>query len=232
MGGRFGKYGDLKRRKALQRGRREKSKLERTNLTSLRSRGCLLPSKQRSSPPYADKSYKTAVVAIPPDHLWGPIQGLRKQYDRNYRRWMPHITLLYPFRSVSAFEQVMPALAQACRSLEPFEVQLTRFDLFAHSRRNVTLYLVPEPARPLKVLQKALLEIVPDCDDMTRFAGGFTPHLSVGQTRNQEAHALCAGWQASWQPLAFTLAHIYLIWRNDPPDDVFRIGPVLSLGWQ
>jgi 2'-5' RNA ligase len=232
MGGRFGKYGDLKRRKALQRGRREKSKLERTNLTSLRSRGCLLPSKQRSSLPYADKSYKTAVVAIPPDHLWGPIQGLRKQYDRNYRRWMPHITLLYPFRSVSAFEQVMPALAQACRSLEPFEVQLTRFDLFAHSRRNVTLYLVPEPARPLKVLQKTLLEIVPDCDDVTHFAGGFTPHLSVGQIRSQEAQGLCAGWQATWQPLAFTLSQVYLIWRNDPPDDVFRIGPVLSLGGQ
>ena len=229
MGGRFGKYGDLKRRKALQRGRREKSKLERANLTSLRSRSGLLPPKQRSSRPYAAKSYKTAVVAIPPDHLWGPVQGLRKQYDRNYRRWMPHITLLYPFRSVSAFEQVMPALAQACRSLEPFEVQLTRFDLFAHSRRNATLYLVPEPARRLKVLQKALLEIVPDCDDVTRFAGGFTPHLSVGQTRSQEAHALCAGWQATWQPLAFILAHVYLIWRNDPPDDVFRIGPVLSL---
>ncbi len=232
MGGRFGKYGDLKRRKALQRGRREKSKLERANLIALRSRSGLLPPAQRSSPPYAAKSYKTAVVAMPPDHLWGPIQGLRKQYDRHYRRWMPHITLLYPFRSVSAFEQVMPALAQACRSLEPFEVQLTRFDLFAHSRRNATLFLLPEPARALKVLQKALLEIVPDCNDVARFAGGFTPHLSVGQTHSQEAHVLCAGWQATWQPLSFTLAHVYLIWCNDPPDDVFRMGPVLSLGGQ
>jgi hypothetical protein len=35
MGGRFGKYSDLKRRNALQRGRREKAKLERANLTSL-----------------------------------------------------------------------------------------------------------------------------------------------------------------------------------------------------
>jgi 2'-5' RNA ligase len=111
-------------------------------------------------------------------------------------------------------------------------VQLTRFDLFAHSRRNTTLYLVPEPARTLKVLQKALLEIVPDCNDVGRFAGGFTPHLSVSQTRSQEAHALCAKWQATWLPLAFTLAHVYLIWRNDPPDDVFRMGPVLSLGVQ
>jgi hypothetical protein len=38
--------------------------------------------------------------------------------------------------------------------------------------------------------------------------------------------------QATWQPLAFTLSHVCLIWRNDPPDDVFRIGPVLSLGGQ
>ena len=230
MGGRFGKYGDLKRRKALQRGRREKSKLERANLTAQRSRRRLFPPKQRFSSPRAAKSYKTAVVAIPPDHLWGSIQGLRKQYDRNYRRWMPHITLLYPFRPFAAFEQVMPALAQACRSLEPFKVQLTRFDLFAHSRGNATLYLVPEPARPIKVLQKALLEIVPDCNDSTRFADGFTPHLSIGQIRSQEAQALCSGWQATWQPLAFTLADVYLIWRNDPPDDIFRMGPVLSLG--
>jgi 2'-5' RNA ligase len=145
---------------------------------------------------------------------------------------MPHITLLYPFRPVSAFEQVIPALAQACRSLDPFGVQLNRFDFFSHSSRNVTVFLVPEPTRPLRVLQKALLQIVPDCDDANRFASGFTPHLSVGQCRSQEAHALCAGWQASWKPLAFTLAEVYVIWRNDPPDDVFRMGPVLSLGLQ
>ena len=68
--------------------------------------------------------------------------------------------------------------------------------------------------------------------DITRFAGGFTPQLSVGQFRSREAHALCARLQATWQPLAFTLSHVYLIWRNDPPDDVFRTGPVLSLGGQ
>jgi len=39
-------------------------------------------------------------------------------------------------------------------------------------------------------------------------------------------------WQATWQPLAFSLSHVYLIWRNDPPDDVFRTDPVLSLGGQ
>jgi hypothetical protein len=58
----------------------------------------------------------------------------------------------------------------------------------------------------------------------------FTPHLSVGQIHNEKPHAVCAELQATWQPLAFTLLHVYSIWRNDPPDDVFRTGPVLSLG--
>ncbi|MGD8961418.1 MAG: 2'-5' RNA ligase family protein [Desulfobacterales bacterium] len=163
-------------------------------------------------------------------HLWGPIQKLRKQHDRHFRRWMPHITLLYPFRPATAFEQVTPLLTRACRSLEPFELKLTRFDHLIHSRRKATLYLIPEPAGALKELQKTLLEIVPDCDDVTRFASGFKPHLSVGQTSSQEADAFCAKLQATWQPLAFTLLHVYLIWRNDPPDDLFRIGVVLSLG--
>jgi 2'-5' RNA ligase len=230
MGGRFGKYGDFKRRKVLQRSRSEKSRMEKAKLATVRSRSGLLPHVQRTSSRNSARSYKTAVVAIPPDHLWGPIQRLRKQHDRHYRRWMPHITLLYPFRPVSAFEQVAPLLIRVCRSVEPFEVKLSRFDLLIHARRKATLYLIPEPARALKELQKALLETVPDCDDVTRFAGGFRPHLSVGQMRSQEARALCAKWQATWQPLAFSLSQVYLIWRNDPPDDVFRTGPVLSLG--
>ena len=230
MGGRFGKYGDLKRRKALQRGRRAKSKMEKTRQTTLRSRRGLLPRGQKVLPKNSAKTYKTAVVAIPPDHLWGPIQKLRKQHDRHYRRWMPHITLLYPFQPFAAFEQVTPPLTDVCRSVEPFEVQLSRFHVLTHSRRKATLYLLPEPAAALKELQKALLEIVPDCDDVTRFAGGFRPHLSVGQTRSQEADTFCAKLQATWQPLAFTVSYIYLIWRNEPPDDVFRIGHQLPLG--
>ena len=233
MGGRFGKYGDLKRRQALQRGRRENTKLGRINPKALHRRSKVLPIVQRSCARSAAKTHRTAVVAIPPESLWGPIQGLRQQYDRHVRRWMPHITLLYPFRPVSAFEPVIPLLAQACRSLGPFDVQLARFDYFAHTRRNATLYLLPEPARSFNALHKTLLEIVPDCDDVARFAGGFRPHLSVGQTPScQKAKALCAGWQAIWQPLRFTLTTICLIWRNDPPDDVFRSGSVLSLGGQ
>ena len=78
--------------------------------------------------------------------------------------------------------------------------------------------------------QAAIQSIVPECDDVGRFPGCYTPHLSVGQVRGKKAHASCAALLAAWRPLSFTVTHACLIWRNNPPDDVFRIGPMLPLG--
>jgi 2'-5' RNA ligase len=232
MGGRFGKYGDLKRRKALQRGRKEAARLAKGWSMNRQNRRRIIPSAHTSLHPLAQKTHKTAVVVIPPDDLWAPIQALRKQYDRHFRRWMPHITLLYPFRPLTEFKRLAPILSQACRLKEPFEVRLRRFDFFAHSRHSATFYLVPEPVSAIKALHQALLEKVPDCSDLALFAGEFTPHLSLGQTRSRDIEAFCSRWQATWRPLSFTLKQVHVIWRKNPPDDVFRIGPVLSLGTQ
>ena len=54
----------------------------------------------------AKKTHKTAVVIIPPEDVWDPIQKIREKYDRQFRRWMPHITLIYPFRPFEEFERV------------------------------------------------------------------------------------------------------------------------------
>ena len=230
MGGRFGKYGDLKRRKALQRGRKEKSGFDRTRCQALRKSGRSIPNTQRASMGVPVKTHKSAVVAIPPRDLWGPIQGLRRQYDRHYRRWMPHITLLYPFRPDTLTPRLIPLMARACRKVEPFEVRLTRFDLFARTRRSATLFLIPEPVDAFKRIHICLLDVTPDCDDVARFSGGFHPHLSVGQLPIKQSRVLRDGWQATWRPLVFTLTHIHVIQRNQPPDDVFRIVHSLPLG--
>ena len=230
MGGRFGKYGDLKRRRALQRGRKQRAKLAKAEFLSRRSRGRPVPTPKTALHATAPKTHKTAVVIIPPGDLWAPIQALRKQHDRHFRRWMPHINLLYPFRPVASFDHVTPLLAGVCRLIKPFEVQLRRFDFFRHTRQRATCYLAPEPAGPLIALHRGLLSTVPDCADAARFAGGFVPHLSLGQTHSRNAAAWCHRWQASWQPLSFTLEQVHVIWRNDPPDDIFRVGPILSIG--
>lgn len=141
---------------------------------------------------------------------------------------MPHITLLCPFVPRSSFADVLPDLGAACAEVAPFPITLARFDLFAHGRRGATLFLAPEPAAPLVALQTRLWEAAPAYDDTRRHASGFTPHLSVGQARGSaEALALCGALALSWQPLTFTAEAIQLIWRGEPPDDVFRVAHTL-----
>ncbi len=177
------------------------------------------------------KTHKTAVVIIPPEEAWPPIQAIRRKHDRQVRRWMPHITLIYPFRDQREFEGIAQSFAQVCARFQPFEVSLARFRLFRHGARRCTLWLAPEPPEPIVRLQTALWQLVPDCDDVRRYAHGFTPHLSVGQARGETlARRLIAEWQTTWTPVRFTVSAVHLIWRQDPPDDVFRIGESIPLG--
>lgn len=176
------------------------------------------------------KTYTTAVVIIPPESIWPPIQALRQQHDRNVRRWMPHITLLYPFRPREAFAGLIAPLSQACASLAPFDVTFSTVSVFQHGRSSATVWLAPEPVAPIIALQTALWRVVPDCDD-TRRRDGFTPHLSVGQSRGQGAGAkLRNALQVDWEPLTFTVTEVCLISRGEPPDDVFRVDSSVRIG--
>jgi len=177
------------------------------------------------------KTYLTAAVLIPPAECWEPIQAIRRRYDRQVRRWMPHITLVYPFVPVEAFPAVELKLAPSCADIAPFELTLREFFWFAHGRDSFTVWLSPEPAECLRELHAALLRVVPHCDDTARHPQGFTPHLSVGQVRGRKRlEGLISTLRATWQPLSFPVRQISLIWRNPPPDDVFRVGATIPLG--
>jgi len=177
------------------------------------------------------KTHQTAVVVIPPPECWAPIQAIRQRHDRQFRRWMPHITLVYPFRPREQFASMAEELRRACAGIEAFEVHLAQFRHFGHGRGRYTVWLAPEPPEGLVRLQTALLSVVPDCDDTAQHAPGFTAHLSIGQVQGPEAVAkLRPKLQADWQPLSFAVREISLIWRNPPPDDVFRVDRVIRLG--
>ena len=177
------------------------------------------------------KTHKSAVVIVPPKELWEPIQTIRRIHDRQVRRWMPHITLLYPFVPADRFDRITELLAQTCRESEPFEVTLSGFRHFEHRPGRYTLWLTPEPREPLVRLHEALWKVIPECDDVRRHPGGFTPHLSVGQAHGHgRLRELERSLQATWQPSSFTVTGIALIRRDDPPDDVFHIAHILPLG--
>ena len=115
--------------------------------------------------------------------------------------------------------------------MSPFEMTLATFHVFEHGRESYTLWLAPEPAETLLRLQTAIWQAFPDCDEVRQHGGGFTPHLSVGQVRSREKmEQLVSDWQRSWTPVRFQVAAVSLIWRDDPPDDVFRIERAVRLG--
>jgi 2'-5' RNA ligase len=168
------------------------------------------------------KTHHTAVAAIPPNKIWGPIQAIREGHDRQFRRWMPHLTLLYPFRPEREFEAAGRALAATCASQPPVATVLSEFRYFVHPSGKATVWLLPEPEEAYVALQAALQAVFPDCDDQSRFEGGFAPHLSVGQADSEKAaEMLCARLQANWTPLQFVLRDVSVIRREaDTPFEV------------
>lgn len=179
----------------------------------------------------SETTHKTALVIIPPEELWAPIQAIRRRHDRQLRRWMPHIGLLYPFCPRAGFEAAERAMLAVCQDTLPFELRLARLDVFHHGHGNYTLWLSPEPTEPLAALQAALLAALPALAGAQRHGGLYTPHLTLGQVKGRDAMvSLKAELQAAWQPLAFVARELSLIARDDPPRDVFAVERRLRLG--
>ena len=167
------------------------------------------------------KTPNTAVVLIPPQDLWEPIQAIRRVHDTHIERWMPHVTLLFPFLQAERFSDAEPDLEAGCRGFAPFRVKLARFDYFPGPK---TAWLEPEPVGLVRSLQASLQSRFPDCNDVAKFAGGFRPHLSVGQGPPDLIGTL----QATWKAIEFQVTEVALI-KRDGPEDPFRISRTFEL---
>jgi 2'-5' RNA ligase len=175
-------------------------------------------------------THESAIVLIPPPEVWEPIQAIRRVHDRQVRRWMPHVTLLYPFLPRAALTGALPDAEQALSAVAPFELRLARFEVFSHRGGTFTLWLAPEPKDALAAVQAALVDRFPECDATGRFAGGFTPHLSVGQARGEAELAALRREVEGWRALAFTARAVSVIVRERPPRDVFKTFAEVPLG--
>ena len=169
-----------------------------------------------------NKTHTTAVVLIPPETIQPPIQSIRRVHDRNFERWMPHITLLYPFAPKQDFEDVIPSLAEAAQQTDPFSISLASFDAFRH-RKSCTLFLVPEPKDVIVKLQSTLIQLLSDYDDTSRFPGGFNPHLSVGQFPHGLLDESQKKLQKAWKPIHYSVESLSLIYRSAETDNRFVV---------
>jgi 2'-5' RNA ligase len=176
-------------------------------------------------------THKTALVVIPPQSAWPPIQAIRAEHDRKARRWMPHITLVYPFLPAGEFERAVGRLGPVCEALATFKLRLARFDTFRYHRDSYTIWLKPEPDKPLIALQRALWSACWEGEAPRPTWGRFRPHLSLGQARGRPAMLrLLDGLRCHWQPVTFEVECVSLIRREEPPDDVFQVAHRIPLG--
>ena len=136
----------------------------------------------------SNKTYTTAVVLIPPETVQ---PRLSKPSDRfmteTFRRWMPHITLLYPFAGrVKIHTTITPALAKAAQQMVTLFCSTRLVLMLFRHRKSCTMFLVPEPEDEiLHAYMTHCMTHLPAYDDTARFAGGFHPHLSVGQFQHR-----------------------------------------------
>jgi 2'-5' RNA ligase len=177
------------------------------------------------------KTHHSALVLIPPESLWEPIQAFRQRHDAHFRRWMPHVSLLYPFAPSGRWERLDPRISAACAGTGRFRLTLAEVGFFRHANGGFTLWLAPEPAAPVRELQQRLLKAAPGYDDTGRVHGGFAPHLSLGQVaRRAGLDSLRQQLTDSWTPLELEVTDVCLIQRGDPPKDRFRVVRRFQLG--
>ncbi len=175
------------------------------------------------------KSHRLTLVAVPPRALWGPIQAVRRRHDRQIRRWPPHVNLLYPFHDEVGLAPCLARLRAALAAVSPFVARLGAVGVFRHRHGRRTVWLAPEPAAAWQALHAAARSACPVLDDLDRFPGGFTPHLSVGQADARSEGDLRTE-ATALEGLGWWLDRVAVWVRGIPPDDRFRLRALIPLG--
>ncbi|KAI1656741.1 hypothetical protein F4813DRAFT_363121 [Daldinia decipiens] len=174
-------------------------------------------------------SYDTALCIIPPKHLWPELDHLRMIHDPAYRKWPPHINLVYPFFPVNNLRDasglIISLLVQ--RYLDhpsPPDIQLDGTGTFTKDakdtkERKTTYFLCgksPLLFTTLRSLLPSSLERNHNNDDQLRMILGQTDDLT------HPLHKFAVQILNSFPTLQWRVEKIYILVRDK---DETRIDP-------
>jgi 2'-5' RNA ligase len=147
-------------------------------------------------------SHKSALALLPPSAITGPIERVRRMHDKQFDRWPPHINLIYPFLATPSEVEstqrqrdgmrpllwkldIESRLRTVAKGIQPFHISLPAEPLGVFGTQSKQVWLkalsAPFESFPTAIhhLQAALQIDFSECDRRP-----FTPHLSIGQAKN------------------------------------------------
>ena len=129
-------------------------------------------------------STQTALALIAPLHLQPEINSIRKIHDKAFKKWEPHINILYPFVDPSHLTDAVISLRKCLQDekVENIQVTLDGVGTFTH-RRNATVFLKPNPESEARLcrLREILVRALGCNEGDGTHDGTFRPHLTMGQ---------------------------------------------------
>ncbi|KAI1393974.1 uncharacterized protein F4822DRAFT_424432 [Hypoxylon trugodes] len=132
-------------------------------------------------------SYDTALCIVPPRHLWSPVDHLRSVYDPAYKKWPPHVNLVYPFVPVHNLQAASELIVSKLRSHEGLgnlNLHICSADRFVHKSKKTTFFVYdngPQTWTDFIGLRKYILEA------LHQKPTHFEMHMTVGQSKESLA---------------------------------------------
>ncbi|MFJ7587818.1 poly(A) polymerase [Streptomyces sp. NPDC097617] len=170
---------------------------------------------------------RTAVAWLPP-RLPEAVGELRRAHDPQAGRWPAHVNLLFGFVPESSFAEALPLLTEAAAATGPFPALLEGVHSFGH-REDATVWLDPAAAgeQPWQELRRALAERFPGCRGRTGDHSGYTPHLTLGRSRDPQ-RAVAAFAARLGGPVAAPVGELAVLSRRG--DGPMRVRATVTLG--
>ena len=111
------------------------------------------------------------------------INDIRKKYDPLADLVLPHITLVFPFKSELTNEELNLYLKECLRDIQPFKVELKGFSKQENKYGNYLFLNVVQGIDAIKNIHDRLYK-----DKLKQFDAGYdyVPHMTVGKVSSME----------------------------------------------